>query len=29
MTDKGEKSAGSITYDLAEFVNRRVYEVHD
>ena len=25
FTDKGEKSAGSITYDLADFFNKRVY----
>jgi hypothetical protein len=25
ITDKGEKSAGNVTYDLAEFFNRRIY----
>lgn len=27
ITEKGEKSAGSVTYDLAEFFNKRVYEI--
>ena len=25
ITEKGEKAAGSITYDLSEFFNRRIY----
>lgn len=29
MTEKGEKSAGSVTFDLGEFLNKRTYEVDE
>lgn len=29
FTEKGEKSAGSVSLDLADFFNKRVYDMQD
>ena len=29
VTEKGEKSAGKVTFDLGEFLNKRQYEVNE
>ena len=29
VTEKGEKSAGSVTFDMGEFLNKRQYELEE